>query len=110
MTGHGMSSGTSSASREIEEGYVRQIQCIDCHLTPQSFVETNEIGSPENTLDGAQIAGMAFAGVACAMIMFFAIKRSKNGGDFPYEINMADDDSLVEMSRPQDGYVEERDV
>jgi len=110
MNGHGMMSpAASDASREIQDGYARQIQCTDCHLKPESFVELAVVDS-EDAAGGAQIAGMAFAGVACAMVMFFAIKRSKNGGDFPYEINMAQGDSLVEMSRPQDGYVEQRDV
>jgi hypothetical protein len=68
------------------------------------------VGQTHDAFDGAEIAGMTIAGFACAFVIFFAFKRSKNGGDFPYEMSMAENDSVVEMSRSQTCITDVREV
>ena len=97
VNGHAikMSTDASNERKEIAEGYVRAITCSDCHLTP-ALLLTPEVAGVDHSaardssdaLDGGEIAGLVFAGAACATVVFFAAQRHRNGGDFPYEMNV----------------------
>jgi hypothetical protein len=90
INGHGgMSSTTTGAAREVENGYIRQILCTDCHLTPSSEnfnpnpfedddVDTatvSGVSTTANGLGGGEIAGIALAGVAVALVVGVATRR-----------------------------------